>query len=120
MNLLVGLTVNKIDELIKTGEKIQAMNGLNWEFRFPEYPGKVYRRLLKCPLSHVVSDAKENDTICGRLSNRSNTTCLACNCDIKIEDSDNPNINSCGTSVSTCLARKHTSICNSSSSSKMI
>ena len=25
MNLLVGLTVNKIEELIKTGEKIQAM-----------------------------------------------------------------------------------------------
>ena len=25
MNLLVGLTVNRIDELIKTGEKIQAI-----------------------------------------------------------------------------------------------
>ena len=73
-------------------EQIQSMDGLYWNFRFPEYPGRVYQRLLKFPLSHVVSDAKENDNICGRMSNRSNTTCLARDCDIKIDDSDDPNI----------------------------
>ena len=73
-------------------EQIQKHNGLYWDFKFPEYKGKVYRRLLKCPLSHVISDAKENDTICGRMGNRCTTICLSRDCDIKTIDSDNPNI----------------------------
>ena len=73
-------------------EQIQKLNGLYWDFSFPEYDGKTYRRLLKFPLSHVISDAKENDTICGRMGNRCMTACLARDCDIKTCDSDNPNV----------------------------
>ena len=73
-------------------EKIQKLNGLYWEFQFSKYPGQKYKRLLKFTLSHVVSDAKENDLICGRMSNRTNTLCLARDCDISIENSDNPDI----------------------------
>ena len=44
MNLLVGLTVNKIEELIKTGEKIQAMK------RVEDISGmaKMISRVGKC------------------------------------------------------------------------
>ena len=73
-------------------EQIQKLEGLDWEFAFPCYREEKYKRLLKFPLSHVVSDAKENDMICGRMGNRCNTTCLARDCDITIEQSDQPNI----------------------------
>ena len=73
-------------------EQLQKINGLDWTFEFPDYPGKKYTRTLRFPLSHIVSDAKENDKICGRVENRSTTNCLCRDCDIKIIDSDNPNI----------------------------
>ena len=74
-------------------EQIQKLGGLFWDFEFPQYPGMKYRRLLKFTLSHVVSDAKENDMLTGRMNNRTSTRCLARDCDVTVEDSDNPNIN---------------------------
>ena len=74
-------------------ETIQQSNDMyNWVFRFPGNKVKKYSRKLIFFLSHVVSDAKENDMICGRMNNRSSTLCLCRDCDIKVADSDNPNI----------------------------
>ena len=44
MNLLVGLTVNKIEELLKTGEKIQAIK------RVEDISGmaKIIKKVEKC------------------------------------------------------------------------
>ena len=73
-------------------QQMQSVNYFNWSFEFPGYKNKSFNRKLKFFLSHVVSDAKENDMICGRMSNRSSTLRLCRDCDIKVEDSDNPQI----------------------------
>ena len=73
-------------------EKIQAQDGLYWDFVFKKIPNKVYRRLLKFPLSHSCGDGKGNATLCGKYQIRHNTTYLCRDCDIKLMDSDNPNI----------------------------
>ena len=73
-------------------EQMQSINHFNWTFEFPEYEHKYFNRKLKFFLSHVVSDAKENDMICGRMSNRSSTIRLCRDCDIKVQDSDDPRI----------------------------
>ena len=73
-------------------EQMQSFDHFNWTFEFPGYERKFFKRKMKFFLSHVVSDAKENDMICGRMSNRSSTIRLCRDCDIKIEDSDNPQI----------------------------
>ena len=73
-------------------EKIQAIHHLKWQFCFTKYPNKVYNRNLRFYLSHVSGDAKGNDVWCGRFNNRTKTVCLARDCDVKVLDSDNPNV----------------------------
>ena len=70
MNLLVGLTVNKIEELIKTGEKIQAskrvedihgMAKILYQSRITDYFLKVF--CLKCmPIPIMKTLEKKNST----------------------------------------------------------
>ena len=57
MNLLVGLTVNKIEELIKTGEKIQAMK------RVEDISGmaKMISRVGKCFKLQGIMEKFHND-----------------------------------------------------------
>ena len=74
-------------------ERLQQSNDMyNWIFSFPGLSNRKYKRKLVFYLSHVVSDAKENDMICGRMNNRSSTLCLCHDCDIKVKDSDNPDV----------------------------
>lgn len=74
-------------------EQIQSVhNGLEWEFKFPEFAHKSYKRILKFPLSHVVGDAKGNDTLVGRFQNRTKTKLLCRDCDCPTVQADNPNI----------------------------
>ena len=70
----------------------QTPNGMHWDFKFSKFPGKTYRCKLLFTLSHVISNTKENDMLCGRMSNRSKTKRLCRDCDVLLEDSDNPNI----------------------------
>ena len=70
----------------------QSYDMYNWVFTFTDNEVKKYSRKLMFFLSHVVSDAKENDMICGRMNNRSSTLCLCRDCDVKVLDSDNPNV----------------------------
>ena len=68
-------------------------NGMKWKFTFSKYPGRIYERSLIFTLNHIISDAKEHDMLCGRMSNRTATKRLCRDCDILTEISDNPTIN---------------------------
>lgn len=73
--------------------KIQSVKeGLEWEFCFKEYNNKTYTRMLKFPLAFVIGDGKSSDTLCGKYQSRSTTKYLCRDCDILLEDSDNPKI----------------------------
>ena len=72
-------------------EKLQSIrDGLDWEFEFPEYPNRTYKRTLKFPISHIIGDAKGNDTLCGRFQSRTKTKYLCRDCDVLTQESDNP------------------------------
>ena len=73
-------------------EKLQKVDGLFWDFKFDEYPGKVYRRKLRFPLATVLGDAKGLDLLCSRFANRTKTVCVARDCNVKTLEADNPNI----------------------------
>jgi hypothetical protein len=74
-------------------EQIQSVhNRLEWEFKFPEFAQKSYKCILKFPLSHVVGDAKGNDTLVGRFQNRTKTKLLCRDCDCPTVQADDPNI----------------------------
>ena len=70
-------------------EKLQSIKeGLDWEFEFPEFPNKKYIRKLKFPISHIIGDAKGNDTLCGRFQSRVTTKYLCRDCDVLTQESD--------------------------------
>ncbi len=74
-------------------EQLQSVqDGLEWEFKFPEFKDKSYKRILKFPLSHVVGDAKGNDTLVARFQNRTKTKFLCRDCDCPTLQADDPNI----------------------------
>ncbi len=71
--------------------KIQCRAGYKWEFTFKNNPSVVFKRTLKFPLFYVIGDAKGNDMLAGRYGSRNNTKCIARDCNILLEDCDNPN-----------------------------
>jgi hypothetical protein len=73
-------------------EKLQNIDGMFWDFKFDKYPGKVYRRKLKFPLATVLGDAKGLDLLCSRFGNRTKTVCIARDCNVKTEESDDPHV----------------------------
>ena len=73
--------------------KVQKLGGLEWTFSFKDYPTKEYNRLVKFPLGVWIGDGKGNDTICGKYQNRTNTSHICRDCNIRLEDSDKPNAN---------------------------
>lgn len=73
-------------------EELQSVEeGLEWEFQFPEFGNRSYKRVLKFPLSHVVGDAKGNDTLVGRYQNRNKAKFLCRDCDCPTVHADDPN-----------------------------
>ncbi len=73
-------------------EELQSVEeGLEWEFKFPEFGNRSYKRILKFPLSHVVGDAKGNDTLVGRFQNRNKAKYLCRDCDCPTVHADDPN-----------------------------
>ena len=52
MNLLVGLTVSKIEELVKTGEKIQAIKRVEDIFGMAKIIKKVEKCFKRCFGNH--------------------------------------------------------------------
>ena len=83
-------------------KKIQNKNGFFWDFNLKEHPGQTFRRKLKFPLFYIVGDAKGNDMLAGRYGSRSNTICIARDCDVKLAVCDNPHHR--------CNFLRHTSI----------
>ena len=79
-----------LNHVLTNLRSMQSNTGLNWNFTFKSYPNKIFPRKLIFRFSHIISDAKENDMICGRMSNRSKTTRLCRDCDILVEESDDP------------------------------
>ena len=79
-----------LNHVLTNLRSIQTDSGMKWKFIFNTYPDKVFERNLIFRFSHIVSDAKENDMICGRMSNRSRTKRLCRDCDILVKDSDDP------------------------------
>ena len=66
------------------------LEGMKWKFQFSNYPGVTFERRLTFTISHIISDAKEHDALCGRMQNRSKCRRLCRDCDIQIESSDDP------------------------------
>lgn len=71
--------------------KLQSRDGYKWEFIFKNHPNVVFKRTLKFPLFYVIGDAKGNDMLAGRYGSRNNTKCIARDCNVLLEDCDNPN-----------------------------
>ena len=71
-------------------KKLQRRKGFKWEFKFEEFPNKTFKRNLIFPLFYVIGDAKGNDMLAGRYGSRSNTTCIARDCDVKLQNCSNP------------------------------
>ena len=71
--------------------KIQSRGGYQWDFFFKNHPNVVFQRTLKFPLFYIIGDAKGNDMLAGRYGSRNNTKCIARDCDVLLQDCDNPN-----------------------------
>ena len=72
-------------------KKFQNKRGFEWNFKLRNHPDMTFRRKLKFPLFYVIGDAKGNDMLAGRYGSRNNTRCIARDCDILLDDCDNPN-----------------------------
>ena len=72
-------------------KKLQSREeGYKWTFKFDKYGNTTYERNLHFKIANVLGDAEGLDKLCSRYGNRMNSERLARDCNVKTQDSDNP------------------------------